>query len=358
MGIGGCWFQSGLGKLRGDPLYGRVVAGLQRKAALKRVGGKKADIGAQIRIANLREAGLLGRRGGSKRGEGHARGHRDGEKGAGHNDSRGTGYLSLPLGSPGRKARGSLAGAGSSTGIGAGQASVRWAIYFRCGLVMLIVHHLNNSRSQRVLWLLEELGVPYEIKRYERDRKTMLAPPELRAVHPLGKSPVVVDDGQTIAESGAIIEYLIDRYGAGRLAPAPGTPERLRYTYWLHYAEGSAMPPLLLKLVASRIPTSPMPFFAKPIARKIAAKLQSAFVDPQLKLHLSYINESLAPTGWFVGDTFSAADIQMSFPLEAASARVGSKEQFPHIADFVSRIHQRPAYRRALERGGPYGLLS
>jgi glutathione S-transferase len=223
---------------------------------------------------------------------------------------------------------------------------------------MLIVHHLNNSRSQRVLWLLEELGVPYEIKRYERDPKTMLAPPELRSVHPLGKSPVVVDDGLTLAESGAIIEYLVDRYGAGRLAPAPGTPERLRFTYWLHYAEGSAMPPLLLKLVASRIASAPMPFFAKPIARKIAGTLQSSFVDPQLKLHLSYVNDALAGTGWLVADSFSAADIQMSFPLEAASARIRMADKFPHIAAFLERIHQRPAYQRALQRGGPYDLLS
>jgi glutathione S-transferase len=157
---------------------------------------------------------------------------------------------------------------------------------------MLTVHHLNNSRSQRVLWLLEELGVPYEIKRYERDPKTMLAPPELRAIHPLGKSPVITDDGLTIAESGAIIEYLVERYGQGRFAPAAGTPERLRYTYWLHYAEGSVMPPLLLKLVALRIGSAPMPFFAKPIARKIASTLQSSFVDPQIKLHLGYINDA------------------------------------------------------------------
>jgi glutathione S-transferase len=226
------------------------------------------------------------------------------------------------------------------------------------GILMLIVHHLNNSRSQRVLWLLEELGVPYEIRRYERDKKTMLAPPELRAIHPLGKSPVVEDDGLVIAESGAIIEYLIERYGSGRLAPMTGTTERLRYTYWLHYAEGSAMPPLLLKLIASRIANAPMPLFAKPIARKIAGSLQAGFVDPQLKLHLSYIDETLATTGWFAGDTFSAADIQMSFPLEAANARGGHQGAYPHIAAFLERIHQRPAYRRALERGGPYSLLS
>ncbi|CAE6737665.1 glutathione S-transferase [Paraburkholderia haematera] len=222
---------------------------------------------------------------------------------------------------------------------------------------MLIVHHLNNSRSQRVLWLLEELGVPYEIKRYERDSKTMLAPPELRAVHPLGKSPVITDDGQTLAESGAIIEYLVGKYGQGRFAPAAGTPEHLRYTYWMHYAEGSAMPPLLLKLIALRIASAPMPFFAKPIARKIASTLQSSFIDPQLKLHLGYINKELSATGWFVGNDFTAADVQMSFPLEAATARGGMEGQIPAVVDFLKRIHARPAYQRALERGGKYELL-
>ncbi|MFM0727787.1 glutathione S-transferase [Paraburkholderia strydomiana] len=222
---------------------------------------------------------------------------------------------------------------------------------------MLTVHHLNNSRSQRVLWLLEELGVPYEIKRYERDPKTMLAPPELRAVHPLGKSPVITDDGLTIAESGAIVEYLIGKYGEGRFAPAPGTPEWLRYTYWLHYAEGSAMPPLLLKLVALRIASAPMPFFARPIARKIAATLQASFVDPQLKLHLGYIDKELSATGWFVGNDFTAADVQMSFPLEAATARGGLNGQIPAIAGFLQRIHARPAYQRALDRGGKYDIL-
>ncbi|RAS20451.1 glutathione S-transferase [Paraburkholderia bryophila] len=222
---------------------------------------------------------------------------------------------------------------------------------------MLTVHHLNNSRSQRVLWLLEELGVPYEIKRYQRDPKTMLAPPELRAVHPLGKSPVITDDGQTVAESGAIIEYLIGKYGQGRFAPAPGTPQHLRYTYWLHYAEGSVMPPLLLKLVALRIAGAPMPFFARPIARKIAATLQSTFIDPQLKLHLGYIDEALSTTGWFVGNDFTAADVQMSFPLEAATARGGMEGQIPAITGFLKRIHARPAYQRALERGGKYEIV-
>ncbi|MDR6470982.1 glutathione S-transferase [Paraburkholderia graminis] len=183
----------------------------------------------------------------------------------------------------------------------------------------------------------------------------MLAPPELRAVHPLGKSPVITDDGLTIAESGAIIEYLVDKYGQGRFAPAAGTPERLRYTYWLHYAEGSAMPPLLLKLIALRIASAPMPFFAKPIARKIAGTLQSSFVDPQLKLHLGYIEEQLSKSTWFAGDEFSAADVQMSFPLEAATARGGMR--LPAVTAFLQRIHARAAYRRALERGGEYGVV-
>lgn len=222
---------------------------------------------------------------------------------------------------------------------------------------MLIVHHLNNSRSQRVLWLLEELGVPYEIRNYKRDPRTMLAPPELRAIHPLGKSPVIEDEGHVLAESGAIIEYLVDRYDTGQLAPLPGMPDRVRFTYWLHYAEGSAMPPLLLKLVATRIANAPMPFFAKPIARKIAERLQKTFVDPQLALHLNFVEKSLANSGWFVGDAFSAADIQMSFPLEAAMVRSGMNARLPNVAAFLKRIHQRPAYQRALERGGPYSLL-
>ena len=222
---------------------------------------------------------------------------------------------------------------------------------------MLTVHHLENSRSQRVLWLLEELGVEYEIKRYARDKKTMLAPPELRAVHPLGKSPVITDDGITVAESGAIVEYLVERYGAGRLLPAAGTPERLRYTYWLHYAEGSAMPPMLLKLVFERMKTGPVPFFVRPIVRGIADKVLDMFVDPQLKLHVGYMESELGKSPWFAGDEMTGADIQMSFPLEAAATRV-TGTPMPHITAFLEKIHARPAYQRALERGGPYTLLS
>jgi glutathione S-transferase len=221
---------------------------------------------------------------------------------------------------------------------------------------MLTVHHLNNSRSQRVLWLLEELGVAYEVKRYQRDAKTMLAPPALLAVHPLGKSPVVVDGAVTVAESGAIIEYLIDRYGGGRLVPSMGTPERLRYAYWLHYAEGSAMPPLLLKLVFDRVAKTPAPWPVSAIARRIAGSVQSSFIGPQLRRHLDFMEGELAAYPWFAGEEFTAADVQMSFPLEAAVSRAGLNAGRPRLWGFLERIHARDAYRRALERGGPYSL--
>ncbi|SFR92294.1 glutathione S-transferase [Dyella sp. OK004] len=223
---------------------------------------------------------------------------------------------------------------------------------------MIVVHHLNNSRSQRILWLLEEMGLPYEIKRYQRDPKTLLAPPELRQVHPLGKSPVITDGDVTTAESGAIIEYLADRYGQDQWLPTPGTPARLRCSYWLHYAEGSAMPPLLLKLVFNRLATSPAPFFVKPLLRGIAGKVLRGFVDPQLKLHLDFLEGELAKSPWFGGDAFSAADIQMSFPLEAAAARAGlNATTRPRLWDFLQRIRARPAYQRAIERGGDYEMV-
>ena len=223
---------------------------------------------------------------------------------------------------------------------------------------MITVHHLNNSRSQRVLWLLEELGLPYEIKKYERDAKTMLAPASLRKVHPLGKSPVITDDGVTVAESGAIIEYLVERYGNGRLAPAIGTPERLRWRYWLHFAEGTAMSPLLLKLIFEKIPQSPMPFFVKPIARGICAKVLAMMVEPNLKRQLDFMEAELGRSDWFAGDEFSAADIQMSFPVEASAQRAGLDASRPRLMAFLKRIHARPAYRRALERGGPYDFAN
>ena len=219
---------------------------------------------------------------------------------------------------------------------------------------MITVHHLNNSRSQRILWLLEELGLEYEIKKYQRDPKTMLAPPELKAVHPLGKSPVISDGDTVVAESGAIIEYLVERYGNGRLVPAPGTPEKLKYTYFLHFAEGSAMSPLLMKLVFDRVENGPMPFFVKPVARAIARKVKDGFVNPNIQAQLDYLEAELAQRPWFAGQEFSAADIQMSFPLEAATARGGLGAQYPKLLGFVQRIHARPAYQRALARGGKY----
>ncbi|KQZ06245.1 glutathione S-transferase [Caulobacter sp. Root1455] len=217
---------------------------------------------------------------------------------------------------------------------------------------MIVVHHLNNSRSQRVLWLLEELGVPYEVKRYQRDAKTMLAPPDLLAVHPLGKSPVITDGDKTLAETGAIVDYLLETYGQGRLIPAAGTPERLAYTYWLHYAEGSAMTPLLLKLVFTALPAR-APGLLKGLVKSIAGRAQSGFVDPQLKLHIDHWDAALAKTAWFAGPDFTAADIMMSFPLETGAARAGAGSR-PRIKAFLGRIHVRPAYLRALERGGPY----
>ena len=223
---------------------------------------------------------------------------------------------------------------------------------------MITVHHLNNSRSQRVLWLLEELLVPYEVRKYERDAQTMLAPASLMKVHPLGKSPVITDDGVTVAESGAIVEYLVERYGNGRLAPAIGTQERLRWRYWLHFAEGSAMPPLLLKLIFEKIPQAPMPFFVKPIARGISAKVLAMMVEPNLKRQLDFMEAELGKSEWFAGDEFSAADIQMSFPVEAAAQRAGLNASRPRLMAFLKRIHARPAYRRALERGGPYSFAN
>lgn len=219
---------------------------------------------------------------------------------------------------------------------------------------MLTVHHLNNSRSQRVVWLLEELGVPYEIIRYNR-QPNMLAPPELRAIHPLGKSPVITDNGNTIAESGAIVEYLVRTYGNGRLIPADNTPERLRFTYWLHYAEGSAMPPLLLKLIFMMLPKR-APLLMRPVVNAIGAKALNTLVDPQLKQHMAFWEGELAKSDWFAGNAFTAADIQMSFPLEAASARAGLEQGHPKAMAWLAKIHARPAYQRALEKGGPYSV--
>jgi glutathione S-transferase len=221
---------------------------------------------------------------------------------------------------------------------------------------MITVHHLNNSRSQRVLWLLEELGALYEVKRYERDAKTMLAPRALKQVHPLGKSPVITDSGKTIAETGAIIDYLLETYGDGRFIPKPGTPERLRYTYWMHYAEGSAMTPLLLKLVFNGIAAN-APGLMRGLVKTVMRTAQERVSDPQIALHVNYWDEELSKSQWFAGEEFSAADIMMSFPLEAAASRAGARAR-PMIASFLDRIHARPAYITALKKGGPYAYAN
>lgn len=218
---------------------------------------------------------------------------------------------------------------------------------------MITVHHLNDSRSQRVLWLLEELGLPYEVKRYERDAKTRLAPPELKAIHPLGKSPVLDDGDIRVAETGAIIEYLLETHPASGLRPAPGTEAGRRFTYWLHYAEGSAMTPLLLKLIFSVLPGR-VPFLARGVAKGITRAMNTNMIDPQIAAHTALWEAELARSAWFAGDAFSAADIMMSFPIEAAGSRVGYGPDKPRLKAFLQTIHARPAYQRALERGGPY----
>lgn len=221
---------------------------------------------------------------------------------------------------------------------------------------MIIVHHLNNSRSQRILWMLEELGVPYEIKHYQRDAKTMLAPSALKAVHPLGKSPVITDGTRTIAESGVIVDYLAHTYGQGQWSPPAGSDAYWQYQYFMHYAEGSLMPPLLLRLVFSKIGSTPMPFLVKPIVQQVVKKTNQQFISPQLKLHLDFLESELSKRDWFVGDQISAADIQMSFPLEAAAARGGLDQRYPKLAAYLAKIRARPAYQRAIDKGGAFVL--
>jgi len=223
---------------------------------------------------------------------------------------------------------------------------------------MITVHHLENSRSQRVLWLLEELGLEYEVRRYARDPKTMLAPDELKRVHPLGKSPFITDGDRTLAETGAIVEYLVEYHGGGRLSPPPGGEARLRYTYWLHYAEGSLMPWMVMKLVFDRMPGPPMPLPLRPAAALIAGGVKRKFIGPQIRRHLDYVEGELKSHEWFACDELTAADIMMSFPLEGAKARGVLDERYSSLNGFLDRIHARPAYRRALERGGPYKLMN
>ena len=225
---------------------------------------------------------------------------------------------------------------------------------------MITVHHLNNSRSQRILWMLEEINLEYEIIRYARDVKTMQGPASLREVHPLGKSPAITDDGSgeqiLLVESGAIIEYLMQTYGknSSLITPKTGSQEERDYRYWLHFSEGSLMPPLLLRLIFDRVKKAPVPFFVKPITKAIANKVLSEFVNPNIKRLLDFIETSLEGKKWFLGDQLSGADIQMSYPLEASIASGLIDDHYPDIQSYVERIHQKPAYQAALLKGGKY----
>jgi glutathione S-transferase len=224
---------------------------------------------------------------------------------------------------------------------------------------MITVHHLETSRSQRVLWLLEELGLPYAIERYQRDPKTRLAPAALKKIHPLGKSPVITDEGETIAESGAIIEYLVERYGAqasGELAhlqPATGSPAYRQSRFWMHYAEGSLMNWVVMKLVFMTIPTQPMPFFVRPIARQLCAQVQARLIDPNIATAMAFMEAHLASHAWFTGDQIGMADFQMSFAVEAVLSRSGKAADFPNLSAYKARMTARPAYQRAIAKGGP-----
>ncbi|GAO47993.1 hypothetical protein G7K_2183-t1 [Saitoella complicata NRRL Y-17804] len=223
----------------------------------------------------------------------------------------------------------------------------------------IILHHLNNSRSQRVLWLLEELDVPYTIQKYERDPKTVLAPPSLKQIHPLGKSPIITDGSTVIAESGAIITYLLETY-APHLIPSPSTQEEQyrRYVYYMHYAEGTLMLYLVIALVMDKIASAPMPFFARPIASKIVASVRDAYLSPNLEQNFQFLEKELEGREWFAGgETFSGADFMMLFPMEAAVKRGGAGKGFENIKNWVEKVHERPAYKRALEKGGEYSYF-
>lgn len=229
---------------------------------------------------------------------------------------------------------------------------------------MITVHHLENSRSHRVIWLLEELGEEYEVKRYARDPKTQLAPAELKAVHPLGKSPVITDGDETIAETGAIIEYLLETYGNesllldedARLVPPLGTPAYRRYRYWMHAAEGSMMPLVVMKLVFKATTQKPVPLPIRPLTKAVAAEVGKSYIDPSLDAMLDYIETQLSKSQWFAGDHFTAADIMMSFPCESADALAGVSGKYALIDDFLKRVQARPAYQAAIEKGGEYDL--
>jgi glutathione S-transferase len=219
---------------------------------------------------------------------------------------------------------------------------------------MITLHHLNNSRSQRILWLLEEIGVEFEIKHYQRDSKTQLAPDALKKIHPLGKSPLLSDNGKIIAESAVIIDYLINKHATQMKISDPNSDDGIQYSYWMHFAEGSLMPPLLLRLVCEKVKASPMPFFIKPIAKGISEKVLRSFVTPNIKANINYIEKYLENKQWFVGEELTGADFQMSFPLEACVARGIVTKKYPNIVAYVKRFQHRPSYQRALLKAGDY----
>lgn len=221
---------------------------------------------------------------------------------------------------------------------------------------MITLHHLENSRSQRILWLLEELEADYEIKIYKRDPVTSLAPKSLEKIHPLGKSPVITDGDVTVAESGAIVEYLMDNYSDGRLRPADDAQAKRDYTYYMHYAEGTMMPLLIIALLLNRVDTAKMPFFIKPIAKGITGKIRDSYLDRNLAANMAFMEAELTRKAWFTGAQLTAADIQMSFVLEGLAVSIDLSANFPKMAQFLERCHAMPAYKRGLERGGPYQL--
>ncbi len=222
---------------------------------------------------------------------------------------------------------------------------------------MITLHYLETSRAQRVLWLLEELGVEYEIKHYYRDKSTQLAPAALKEVHPLGKSPVITDGETCVAESAAIVEYLIEKYGGGKFIPVGDEQAMLKYREFMHYAEGTIMPFLVFTLIFNKIKEAPMPFFIKPIAKMIANKTLQGFVTPNVIGNLNYLEKEIATTGWFAGTSITGADIMMSFPLEAAATRTNLKTDYPNLSQYLETIHQRPSYKQAIEKGLPYAYV-
>ncbi len=217
---------------------------------------------------------------------------------------------------------------------------------------MLTVHHLNNSRSHRIIWLLEELSVQYEIKYYQRDPKTMLAPPAYKELHPLGTAPIISDDDLTITESGAVMEYLLYKYGQNRLKPLPGTPEWINYNFWMHFAEGSLMPILFLRLVIDII-YQKSPFFVKPITKSIKSRTNHMMINPRLTKQMNFIESTLEKNAWLAGNEFSAADIQMAIPLLWASSIKDLYKNKPKITNYIERLKSRPAFTRTIEKGGP-----